>query len=437
MKKRRIIFHLLALTAVVAAVGRPDRLFSTPVPVFDDAASEKLSLLSEPIALPAGEAFTQKLNEESRELLGLVYTEGELKSHETLDSLLRKEGVENTAIFNFARALTPVLDPRTMRPGDRYGILTDPEGSLLSFEYSRSPVEKYRADLSAEGWKCEEVEVEVTHERARTDGILAGSLWESFTRTGADADLIMAFVELFGWDIDFAHESQPGDEFRVIYEKLYADGVFVGNGRIIAASYKDSEETHYAFYYAAEKSKGYYDIDGNNVRKSFLRSPLKFSRISSKFSYNRKHPVTKKVQPHMGVDYAASVGTPVWAVADGTVTFAGRKGPNGKMITLRHARGYETFYLHLSRFAKGIKTGRKVDQGQTIGYVGSTGRATGPHLDYRLKQNGKWVNPLRHKYKPGPPVDKENKDGFNAVAKTLLAELEDVKLPAQLAEAVK
>ena len=265
-------------------------------------------------------------------------------------------------------------------------------------------MEIYEADWTGKDWRVVRVNVPVERREAVISGDVTGSLWESFARAGADPDLIMSFVDLFGWDVDFAHESQPGDQFRVVYQVLYADGQPVGNGRILAASYRDSNEAHYAVYWESGKTKGYFDQKGQSVRKSFLRSPVNFNRISSNFSYRRLHPVTRDVRPHMGVDFAAPIGTPVWAVADGTVMFVGASGGSGRMISIRHAQGYETSYLHLSRFASSVRAGGRVSQGNVIGYVGSTGTSTGPHLDFRVKKDGRWVNPLKEKYLPGTPV---------------------------------
>jgi murein DD-endopeptidase MepM/ murein hydrolase activator NlpD len=218
-------------------------------------------------------------------------------------------------------------------------------------------------------------------------------------RAGESDTLTLAFAELFAWDIDFAHELQPGDSFRLVVEKIYRDRRFVQYGRILAAEYRQSDGTHQAYFFPWPDARGeYYTAEGRSVRASFLRSPISYTRISSGFSGARLHPVLRTVRPHLGVDFAAPAGTPVWAPADGVVLARGRDDAGGNRIALRHGGGYETHYLHLSRFAAGIMVGSRVRQKEVIGYVGSTGLSTGPHLDYRVRRGGAWVNPVKEAF---------------------------------------
>jgi murein DD-endopeptidase MepM/ murein hydrolase activator NlpD len=226
-------------------------------------------------------------------------------------------------------------------------------------------------------------------------GSIRTSLFEAMDRAGENDALTQAFAELFAWDIDFAHELQPGDSFRVVVEKVYRDRRFVQYGRILAAEYRQHDDRHAAYFFPWPDARGdYFTAEGRAVRAAFLRSPISYTRISSGFSGARLHPVLKRVRPHLGVDFAAPEGTPVWAPADGVVVEKGRDGESGNRITLRHGGSYETSYLHLSRFASGLKVGDRVRQKEVIGYVGSTGLATGPHLDYRVRRAGTWVNPV-------------------------------------------
>jgi len=277
------------------------------------------------------------------------------------------------------------------------------------------------------------VDVPVVREEAALAGRVAGSLYGSFLAAGGDPDLVLAFADLFAWDVDFARETREGDEFRLVYERLSAEGESVGNGRVLAARYTGERGTHTAVYFRSAATQGYFDPEGRSVRKSFLRSPLKFSRISSRFTHARRHPVLDVVRPHQGVDYAAPTGTPVWAVADGTLEHAGWKGEAGKTVTLRHARGYETSYNHLSGFARGVRAGARVEQGQVIGYVGETGLATGPHLDFRVRKDGRWVDPLREKYVAGDPVPAKEREVYREWAQRWLERLDGLPGPDQVA----
>ena len=235
-------------------------------------------------------------------------------------------------------------------------------------------------------------------------GTLEDTLFDSIERLGGSPQLVLDFAEIFAWDFDFAADSQPGDQFRMLVEKLYAEDQFVEYGRILAAEYESEGTLHTAIYFPDKKGGGYYTPEGESLRRAFLKSPLDFSRISSGYNRTRRHPVLGGVRPHLAVDYAAPTGTPVRAVADGVVKFAGRKGGYGNTVILRHRANYETIYSHLSRFGKGIRRGVKVTQRHLIGYVGSTGLSTGPHLDYRVIKDGYFVNPLKQSFLSGEPI---------------------------------
>jgi murein DD-endopeptidase MepM/ murein hydrolase activator NlpD len=231
-------------------------------------------------------------------------------------------------------------------------------------------------------------------------------------------------VSIFESEFDFTADTQPGDRFRVLVEARYADGVLVEYGRIVAAQYVSDARTLTGVAFEDKGRFKYFDPEGRSLRKMFLRSPLEFTRISSGFTYRRPHPVLGGVRPHLAIDYAAPTGTPVWAVADGHVVFAGRKGGNGIQVLLRHRGGYETYYNHLSRVAPGVRAGVRVDQKQVIGRVGSTGLSTGPHLDYRVSHNGTFVNPLNEKFFPGEPIATERRAQYLKHAAAAIERLE-------------
>ena len=253
------------------------------------------------------------------------------------------------------------------------------------------------------------------------EGLIEDSLIAAINQAGEQDILALNLSEIFGWNIDFYLDLRKGDIFRVLVEKKYISGQFVGYGPILAAVFLNNGQVYEAFRYVLPESgkADYFDRSGNSLRKEFLKSPLRFTRISSGFSHSRLHPIRKIYRPHHGVDYAAPIGTPVQATAPGVVTFAGWNGAAGRMIRIRHKNSYETMYLHLRSFAPGIKTGARVEGGQVIGYVGSTGESTGPHLDYRLLYHGKYVNPLAWKFQPADPLSEEYKPDFTRKVKVI------------------
>ena len=239
-------------------------------------------------------------------------------------------------------------------------------------------------------------------------GEIRSSLFEALVEEGADPQLATQLSEILGWDIDFFRDLRKGDRFTLLYEEYTREGERVRDGRILAALFTNQGRDYEAYLFENDLGfPAYYDGEGHSLEKQFLRAPLKYGRISSNFSYRRLHPVHKVYRPHYGVDYAAPTGTPVYATANGTVVGRTRRRGNGNYVQLRHGNGYETFYLHLSRFAKGLRVGQKVKQGDLIGHVGMTGTATAPHLDYRVKKNGKWLNPRKLDLPPAEPVSQE------------------------------
>jgi murein DD-endopeptidase MepM/ murein hydrolase activator NlpD len=265
-------------------------------------------------------------------------------------------------------------------------------------------------------------EKEVTLRRQRRSSTIDSSLWGAIMRDSLPYALAAELEDIYQWTVDF-FGIQKGDSFTVIYDEKFIDTLSVGIGRVWGAKFNHGGKDIYAIPFPQGGKVQYWEADGGSLRKQLLKAPLKFTRISSKFSYARLHPVLKKYRPHTGIDYAAPAGTPVRAVADGTVTFKGYKGAGGNTIYIKHPGNLKSGYLHLKGYAKGIATGKRVSQGQVIGYVGSTGRSTGPHLDFRLWKGDKPINPLTVPQKPAEPISKENQAKFEWVRERVMAEL--------------
>jgi murein DD-endopeptidase MepM/ murein hydrolase activator NlpD len=255
---------------------------------------------------------------------------------------------------------------------------------------------------------------------------ILSSLFSAVNDVGEGPELAFSLADIFAWDIDFIRDIREGDSFKVLVEKRFREGAFSGYGPILAAEFDNNDEIYKAYRFEAKDGRAdYYDEEGKSVRKAFLKAPLKFSRISSGFTNRRFHPILKRYKPHRAIDYAAPTGTPIHSVGSGVVTRKGYTKYNGRYVRIRHNSIYQTHYNHMSRFAKGIKVGARVDQGQTIGYVGATGLATGPHLDFRMYKNGVAVNPLKVKTPSAAPVPKALLTEFNKAKAAYAAQFKD------------
>ncbi len=355
----------------------------------------------------------------------LKTVDGSLEKGQTLSTSLLNKGASPELVAIIVDQLKPIFDFRRSPEGSTYRLVTDEKGELVWFLYEASPEDVYEIKREEGGLRALKQEVILDKREELVAGEVASSLFEAVEGKGEQGQLVMDFVDIFAWDIDFHKQSQAGDRFRIFVEKFYKGDQFVKYGKILAAQYQGDSKTYTGIYFKASKGRAdYYDPDGNSLRKPFLRSPLRFTRITSGYTSSRRHPVLGGYRPHLAVDYAAPLGTPVWAVADGVVPFAGWAGGNGNSITIRHIRGYSSMYNHLSRFARGIRVGVRVKQKQVIGYVGSTGLSTGPHLDYRLIRGGRFLNPRKQIFIPGKPVPKGERKNFFQVRDELLKKLE-------------
>ncbi len=313
-------------------------------------------------------------------------------------------------------------------PGDELSLNIDEEQQLRKLVYDFSDVKTLEITRRGEQFVPRIIEHQPDVKRSHASGIINDSLFLAAQRAGLSDNITMELAAIFGWDIDFSLDIREGDRFTVIYEELYLHGDKLKDGNILAAEFVNRGKTYRAVRYTDASGKTeYYSPDGNNMRKEFLRSPVDFTRVSSRFSLGRKHPVLNKIRAHKGVDYAAPRGTPIRATGDGKIVFRGRKGGYGKAVIIEHGSRYSTLYAHMNNFARGAGSGKRVKQGQIIGYVGSTGLATGPHLHYEFRVNGVHRNPLTVKLPDASPLPKTYMSDFSAKAAPYLAQLDLLK----------
>jgi murein DD-endopeptidase MepM/ murein hydrolase activator NlpD len=343
-----------------------------------------------------------------------------VKKNETLTDILLNLGISPTNIPGIIDEAGKVLDVRKIVAGNIYHSFTnnDSISTLVYFVYEKSPRHFVVVDLR-DSIKAYESEKEVVVIEAQKSAIIDQSLYVSLMESNASPELVIKLSQIYAWQIDFYH-LQKGDNFKVIYEEFYVDGKLFAIGQIKAAYFSHNGKGYYAIPFTQDSVFQYFDENGNSLRKAFLKAPLEFGRISSRYSKSRLHPVLKTRRPHLGVDYAAQVGTPIRSTGDGKVIEIGYNNGAGRFIKIKHNSVYTTMYLHLSKYSKGIKKGTTVKQGEVIGYVGSTGLSTGPHLDYRFFINGTAVDPLKVEIPPSHPIKKDLKAAFEVQRDSLI-----------------
>lgn len=370
---------------------------ATPPPEAADSRPTRAAHEEAPEAVSSEAAPAVDVGWVGPEAPEISVVEGEIKPNQFVATMLIEAGVSSGEADRAVRALGGLFDPTKSRPGDRYRVHVLEDGRLGRFEYRAAADQVFLVARDVDGSLVgDRLNIELEREVVEVEGEIEHSLWLAFEASGESPALAANLTEVFQFDIDFFHDTRQGDRFRFFVEKYSHRGELVRYGRIFAAEYLGSDTspvgTKRLYWYANEKTgtRGYYDRAGKAAQRAFLRSPLRFTRISSGYGY-RRHPILGRRHFHGGIDYAAPTGTPVRSVADGTVTLAGRYGANGKIVKIKHSGGYESFYLHLSRIL--VRRGARVGQNTIIGKVGSTGRSTGPHLDFRLKRHGKYLNP--------------------------------------------
>lgn len=319
---------------------------------------------------------------------------GKIGKGATASTILNK-WLSKAEVYQLASATDKAFRLTKIRRGRPYRVVTT-DGEFTRFEYEIDNDQYLSVAKTEDGFAAERKDIKYDIITERVHGVITSSLYEALTATGEKASLAVRIGDIFGWEIDFIRDIRKNDNFTVVVEKRFRDGKFQGYGDILAARFVNQGNEHEGYYLKDKDGfTQYYTAEGKNLRRAFLKAPLKFTRISSKYTKRRLHPILKTYRPHNGIDYAAPRGTPVSAIGNGKVIKVARSRGAGKYVKIRHSNGYESAYLHLNRFAKGMKVGRKVKQGQTIAYVGSTGLSTGPHLDFRMRKNGKYINPAR------------------------------------------
>lgn len=338
-------------------------------------------------------------------------THGVVEKGDTLAKVLGN--VADDGIQQYVSAARRVFSLRSFREGQRYVVVTDPEsGRVKRFEYE---IDGQRR-LVVEGNETPEARVEPIEYvtlLVTAEGVIDDNLFQAVADIGESPQLALYIAEIFGSEINFIRDVQEGDSFRVLMEKRYREGEYKGYGRMLAASFTNKDKTYEAFLFRDGWGRAqHYNSKGENLHKTLLQAPLAFTRLTSRFTHNRLHPILGTRRDHLGVDYAAPTGTPVRAVGEGVVIKRGWAGGYGNQIIIRHTAGLESLYAHLSGYARGLKQGQRVRQGQVIGFVGSTGLSTGPHLDFRLRQNGTFINPIKAINPRGAPVSRNNMANF-------------------------
>lgn len=357
--------------------------------------------------------------------------EGKLERGQTLFAAVARHGVRPSTVHAISSELFPLFDFHKAQPGQTFRLVLDARGQLLEFDYQIDEDESVHLARSEDGrYRAVYDKNDLVPHVVRMAGIVNSSLYAAIKELGEDPALASAFAAVFAWEFDFTRSVRQGDEFHVLYERLYREDRsgrqhYVRPGQILAAFYRSGDREMQALYFEPESGRGgYYRMDGTSIERQFLTAPVEYSRISSTYSTARRHPILNVTRAHRGIDYAAPHGTPVWAVADGTVIHRGRAGGFGHLVKIRHTNGYVSYYSHLSRYGKGLHVGQAVKQKEVIGYVGSTGLATGPHVCFRIAKDGRYIDPFSVETPAADSISLASWSAFSRVRDDMLMRLD-------------
>ena len=419
--------HLLAVAACSALMVLALTLLPSP-----DATATKTVRLStttndvvpeSPAELALDLVEEQLVEPQTEVVIARNWQDQKVRSGDTLSHIFKRVGLSSRDVYEVMAGKGEVDLLKKIHPGQtmRFDI---EEQKLVALEYVMSRTDSLMIEQSENGYVAEMQIKEMVPFTSYAEGTIDSSLFLAAQKAGLSEGLTMELANIFGWDVDFVLDIREGDSFRVIYQEMHLDGEKVKDGEILAAQFTNQGNTFTAIRYeTSDRGASYFTPEGDSMRKAFLRSPISFARISSHFNLKRKHPVLHTIRAHKGTDYAASRGTPIKATGDGKVIFAGVKGGYGKVVILQHGQKYRSLYAHMNNYARGIRSGTRVKQGQTIGYVGSTGLATGPHLHYEFYVNGAVRNPVTVKLPHAEPIAKQDKDAFLTVAQQMVGQL--------------
>ena len=412
-------------------------------PAPPDPAAPSLSLLAN---LPAATADSPIFEAESMpsgvsepEVVEVPgnWVEHRIAKGESLARIFAAQGLDASLLHRIVSSGKEAKSLARIRPGQTIRFLFDENAELTRLELHRNRVESLRVGITDDDISVEQISKAVERRAASAAAVIQVSLFADAQKAGLSDGQIMDLASIFGWDIDFALEIRAGDQFRVLFEEHYLDGEKLRNGPILAAEFTNRGKTFRAVRYEDRNGEvGYYDDDGHSKRRAFIRTPIKFARVSSRFNPKRWHPILKRWRSHKGVDYAAPEGTPIRASGDGRVSFRGTKGGYGRTVILQHAGQYTTLYAHMSKYSKRAKVGARVKQGQVIGYVGKSGLASGPHLHYEFRVHGVHKDPLRVRLPKALALPKSEIAAFRETTAPLLAQLDSIPADTMVASAV-
>ncbi len=415
---------------VPAAVQTPDanpadvRKNVTPItnsPAIASILDETIS----PTAIEPGEEADEAEAADEVEVVTYATESARIGNGDSLYYIFKRQKLDPSELMLLLKAKPHGRRLERLMPGQVLEFTLDETRSLVALDLKLDRTRTLKFFRNGTGFNSELVEVPLERRIAHAAGQIEDSLFLAAQRAGLSNKVIMELVEIYGWDIDFALDIRRGDSFLVVFEELFKDGEKVADGNILAAEFFNRKERYRAVRYVNPEGRAsYYTPDGTSMRKAFLRTPVKFGRVSSRFNLRRRHPILHRIRAHRGVDYAAASGTPVRATGDGKIIFVGRKGGYGRTVILRHGSTYTTLYAHLRRYAKGVRSGKRVQQGQVIGYVGRSGLATGPHLHYEFRVRGKHRNPLTVRLPKAAPVPEKLKADFELKTRDLVAQLD-------------
>ncbi|MFA6676824.1 MAG: peptidoglycan DD-metalloendopeptidase family protein [Bacteroidales bacterium] len=440
IKRRKLFYIELISLLVVLIIILGFKLFSNSEKKISDATAilqDSTAVMLENDTLNQGNT---NLNEYG--IPAGIYTrkDGIVKRGDLFSTLLNNLGISQRDIYNLTQNTKDVFDVKLFKVGYPYHCFySKDEGKELKyFVYDQDAHSFAVFDLSNLTAKTVEKQIDTT--RIYSEVVINSSLWYDTQKAGATPLLTIKLSDIYAWTIDF-FGIQKGDSFKALYEVLSYKDDTLDVGKVLYAEFTHAGESFPVYYFKeGEKGNLYWNEKGESMRKAFLKAPLSYTRISSRFSYHRRHPITHIVKAHTGIDYAAPTGTHVFSVADGVVTYAGWLGGGGNTIKITHNSVYRTAYMHLSRYAKGIRSGVRVKQGQLIGYVGMTGMATGPHLDYRIWKNGTPINPLKMVSPPTTPIAESDMPAFETVKNNVSSQIASIKskdVLIQMAELIK